>query len=121
MGWIFHRHNSNTNEENLNIDLENPKPFFVDRTNDKIEWNSMIDSMLLPKTCEACNEHLIPNASCPCGCSSFVHRHGTVSFDLMIQRYLQKCNVKKLCSNHQGFKYLQSTREDFLRDNDDCD
>ena len=81
----------------------------------------MIESMVLPNICKACNKYLIPNVLCPYGCSAFIHRHGSISFDLLLQRYLQKHIIKKLYSNRNGFKYLISTRDDYIRNDDDYD
>ena len=103
------------------INIDYPEPFFVDRTNDIREWHVMIDTMSLPKIGEACNKFLLPNVLCPYGCSSFIHRHGIVSSDLMFQRYLPRIIISKMFSNRKGFKYLLSTRDDFLRKDNDYD
>ena len=97
------------------VTLNYPKSFFVDRTSNIEELNAMIQSFSLPNLPDICNKLLIPNVICPYGCSCFIHRHGIVSLDLIIQRYLQKCIVKKLYSNRKGFEYLVSTRDNFLR------
>lgn len=81
----------------------------------------MINSYTLPNLRDACNKFMMPNVLCPYGCSCFIHRHGVISLDLMLQRYLQKCIIKKMYSNRNGFKSLESTREDFIRCDDDYD
>ena len=36
---------------------------------------------------------LIPDISCPWGCTDYIHKSGTVEFDVILQRLLLKCNI----------------------------
>ena len=101
--WIrSYSYTIDNNEEANNIDIHLPIPFLVDRTNDIKEWNVMVESMVLPNICKACNKYLIPNVLCPYGFSTFIHRHGCISFYLLLQHYVQKQIIQKLYSNRKG-------------------
>ena len=109
--WIT----SFTEQVDNSVSIDNPKPFFIDRTDDVSQWNTKILSYNLGELRDICNQLLFPNVLCPYGCSCFIHRSGSVSFDLIIQRYLPKCIIRKIYSNKKGFDHLLTTRDDFLR------
>lgn len=108
-------------EEDTRQYIESPSPYFVDRTSDLKEWKEEISTFMLPNLRDVCNKYLIPTVLCPFGCSSFMHKCGHVSLDIIIQRYLPKYNLEKFISNTKEFKYVQSVREDYIRVDNDYD
>ena len=104
-----------------NVSIEEPYSYFVDITHDIKRWNDLNDSHLLPNLRDACNELLVPKILCPFGCSEFKHRCGTVSIDIVFQRYLPKCLLKKYLINKKAFKFIETARDDYIRKNDDYD
>lgn len=117
--WWLDSYNDTIRQLDQKVDIDFPTPLFVDRTEDICEWNELISSFTLPNLRKACNKYLLPTILCPFGCSSFLHRHGQVSLDMLLQRYLPRCILKRQYSNKNSFKYFESMREDFIRDNDD--
>ena len=101
--------------------IEQPCSYFVDRTYDIQRWDELITSCTLPNLRDACNELLIPKILCPFGCSEFYFKHGIVSLDIVIQRYLPKCLLKKYMSNKAGFVYIETARDDYIRNENDYD
>lgn len=106
---------------NMTLSIDSPKPFFADKTKDIIKWDQEISSYSLPRLRDICNELMIPCVLCPFGCSTFIHRHGSMSYDIIVQRYLQRVILRKMYSNSNGFKYALSTREDYIRPKFDYD
>ena len=109
---------SNLNERNY-ISLEQPKPFFIDRTPDIKEWDYIINTHTLPNLRIACNKYCISTVSCPFGCSTFIFGRGSISLDIMFQRFLPKCVFKKFMSNKESFKFVESVRNDFIHEEND--
>lgn len=107
--------------DSLGLRIDNPKPFFHDIYTEIDEWNMLISSNTLPNLRDACNKYLIPRILCPYGCSAFIHRCGKISIDLIFQRYLPKVQFNKYISNKKYLSHVESTRDDFLRPNDDYD
>ena len=107
--------------DSIDLSLDIPKPFFHDTYFEIEEWNELISSQTLPNLKKACNKHLVPKILCPYGCSAFLHRFGTISIDLIFQRYLQHVEFKKYISNKKYLSHVVSTRNDFIRVNDDYD
>ena len=104
-----------------NITIEEPFSYFVDRSPEIDRWNQLINSHTLPNLRDACNELLVPKILCPFGCSEMNFRCGTVSFDIVLQRYMPKCLLKKWLTNKAGFKFIEYARDDYIRINDDYD
>lgn len=97
------------------VSLENPTPVFVDRTSDIDDWDRLIATYDLTNLSVACNKYLQPTIKCPFGCSEFIHRHGQIPYDIICQRFLQKCSIKTLTKKkQQKEKMVLSAREDFL-------
>ena len=107
-----------SNERN-NISLRYPKPFFIDRSCEMQEWEEQICSQTLPNLRTACNKFCIPNVLCPFGCSTFIFRNGYIGFDIIILRFLPKCIFKKFLTNKNLFKFVESVRDDYIREDDD--
>ena len=105
----------------INITVNDPMPFFVDKTHDINHWNELIQSLTLPNLAEACNRYLLPTILCPFGCSAFIHRSGDVSIDLIFQRFLPKVQFKKYLNNKKGIEYTIPARDDYIRYDDDYD
>ena len=100
--------------EYSNISLDHPTPLFFDRSNEVIEWNTLIASQSLPNIAKACNKYMIPCVLCPWGCSEFIFHTGHVSLDIVFQRYLKKVNLD-LIHDISVMKYIQHSRDDFIR------
>ncbi len=120
--WIeeFKSTISNVGESN-NIRLDHPKPFFIDRTCEIEEWEERISTFSLPDLQYACNKYCIPYVACPFGCSTFIFRTGSIGLDIMLQRFLPKYIFRKFITNKDLFKYVESVRDDFIRDDEEYD
>ena len=108
------------NETYGDIQMNHPKPSIIDISFERKDWKKLIQSYELPKLAEACNKYLRPTVLCPFGCSEFIHKGGTVSMDLIFQRYLHYVVIETY-SNRVGFDYVKNAREDFieLKDGDE--
>ena len=104
----------------IDITVEEPSCFFVDRTAQIKDFDDSINSYSLPRLRDACNQYLIPNVLCPFGCSEFGFKSGFISIDIVFQRYLPKCNLK-LMNNSKAFKYIEYSRDDYIRREGDYD
>ena len=102
-----------------NISIQNPTPFFKDITSEIKEWNTAIESWKLPELTKACNKMMIPSILCPWGDSVFAHRCGSISIDLIFQRYLQKHEINMI--NSDNLSKVKWTRNDFIWDDNDYD
>ena len=100
-------------ESTISID-ELPQPLFIDQTFEMNDWERLISSQTLPNLKKACNKYLIPKVLCPCGCSEFTFKAGTVSLDLCFQRFLPKVLLKKFVSNKEGLNHIECAQEDFI-------
>ena len=120
--WIEEFKSSISNIDDRNrVTLDYPQPFFTDRTCDIEEWEDRINSFTLPNLRYACNKFCIPNVSCPFGCSAFIFRTGCVGLDIIFQRFLPKCLFKKYLTGKDSFKYVDSVRDDYIREDHDYD
>ena len=108
--WI-----NSMNSYNMNVTLTHPPPSFVDITQTFSDWDTSLESMMLLNIAKACNKYLMPTVLCPWGCSSFMHRSGIISLDIVFQRFLPRCLVKLISKKNQ-FKYVLSARDDFMRE-----
>ena len=81
------------------VSIDSPSPGFVDKTLDIKEWKSDINSFALARLEAASNKFLQPIVKCPWGCSEFLHKAGHIPFDVMIQRVLQRCDLKTITKN----------------------
>lgn len=99
--------------------MEKPPPFFKDITSETKERNTAIESWMLPELAKACNNMMIPSILCPWGDSVFAHRCGSISIDLIFQRYLQKHEITMI--NSDNLSKVKWTRDDFIRDDNDYD
>ena len=88
-----------------NVLIRVPKAIFVDRTIEIKEWNDDIKSLMLPRLQKACGRNFLPLVLCPFGCSEFSTKVGKTSFDIVFQRYLNKCHIK-LMNKCEGLKYV---------------
>ena len=120
--WIdaFKESIPDMNERN-SISIEFPKPFFIDRTPDIEEWNSKISSYTLPNLAYAMNKNALPTVSCPYGCSAFIFRHRKVAIDIILQKFLRKSFISKCILDKHAIKFVETVRDDFIRDYDDYD
>ena len=99
--------------------MNHPSSLFRDRSNDLKEFRSEIGTGLLMKIADTCNKHLYPTVLCPWGCSEYIHTCGCLGLDVMIQRSLMKCVIKKMMSNGSKMAYALSSRDDYVRESKD--
>ena len=78
-----------------------------------------MEKYTLPDISRIFNAHLQPSVMCPWGCSEFNHKCGSVSIDVMIQRYLSRCENKLM--SHLLLSKVKWWRDDFVRDKNDVD
>ena len=114
--WIDNIHLFQHEYSNVTIDY--PEPIIVDRSIEVEEWNSDMNSQLLPRIASSCNKYMIPNILCPWGCTEFIFRCGHISLDIVFQRFLQKVNIQ-LIHNTDVMKYVKYCRDDYIRFDDD--
>ena len=67
------------------------------------------------------NKNALPTVSCPYGCSAFIFRHGKVGIDIVFQRFLRQSLIKKYILDKHAIKFVETVRDDFIRDYDDYD
>jgi hypothetical protein len=101
------------------ITLEAPRSHLSDQTVRLKKWNTLIQSHDLGNLRDACNDLLIPDISCPWGCTDYIHKSGTVEFDVILQRLLLKYNIPWATS--KTFKNVVGIRDDYLREENDHD
>ena len=77
-----------------------------------------MDSQLLSRIASSCNTHLLPKILCPWGCSEFNHKAGYLDFDIVWQRYLQKCIIVTINPSF-NIIFVQSARDDYIRFNNE--
>ena len=99
--------------------MHEPPSFFEDKTKDIIHWDEQINSYLLPNLRDACNKYIIPTILCPFGCSEFIHKCGHVAIDMIFQRFLPKCTLKKYMNDIKAFDFVKSARDDYIRTEND--
>jgi hypothetical protein len=93
--------------------LKDQQHFFQDITNDLANWQEKINTNELPDLAQICDELLIPSVLCPWGESVFPHKCGTLAIDIVIQRYIQYCEIK-LFSDAKKLSRVKSTRDDYF-------
>ena len=101
------------------VSIDYPSPYFRDITIELNQWNESMNSNNLSEIARICNKMLMPTILCPWGESVFPHKHGSVSIDLIFQRYLQQCEIPMIDSKH--ISKVKWARDDFLRDEEDID
>jgi hypothetical protein len=100
-----------------NVSINSPSAIFKDVTTEIDEWNDAILSHQLPQLSQICNKYLMPTVLCPWGCSTFKHKVGNISIDLIFQRYIDKCNIKMI--DGSKISKVKWTRDDYVRDEND--
>lgn len=101
-----------------NITLQQPSPFFVDRTDQLEDFNTLRRKYELPSLKKICNNYMMPTVKCPWGCTEMMHRSGILPLDVIYQRYLPKVTIKTMTSTTERLdRNVVSAREDFLMGN----
>ena len=95
------------------ITIDDPPSFFRDYTVEADEFQSVLNRNKLGELKTACDAFLMPVILCPWGCSEYSHRCGSVSLDLIVQRYFTEVDLK-LYSLRNGLRKLATARDDFL-------
>ena len=98
----------------LSVTIDAPVPIFLDRTSDLKTWDNAIASKELSQLANVCNKYLIPTVLCPWGCSEFLHLAGSVNLNIIIQRYLSKCN---LLDGNNALSKIESACDDYIQEN----
>ncbi len=97
-----------------NITLDFPKCIIIDRSLEKDEWTSDMESQLLLRIASSCNKYMLPCILCPWGCTEYVFSCGYLSLDIVFQRFLPRVNID-LINNINVLKYVQFARDDYIR------
>ena len=103
-----------------NVSIKSPLPFFKEVSRKVNKWKESISSGELPRLAESCNEMLIPTILCPWGESVFIHKCGSLPIDIIIQRYIQYCEIT-LMNDANMLSRVKWARDDFIRDEDSQD
>lgn len=99
----------------IGVNIDEPEPYFVDRTCDSEEMKKEIESGELSRLAKTLNTFLIPDVLCPWGESEYIHKCGFVELDIIFQRHLQKV-VLKMMGTHLALTMVRSSREDYIRE-----
>ena len=75
----------------------------------------------LQKLRDACNRYLLPTILCRYGCTEFLHKCNHLSFDLVLQRYLQKVHIILPSDRKARVQTLIGTRDDYFCEDGDND
>ena len=98
------------------VTIFNPQSYFLEMTYDNEDMMSNINSGNLRNVATACNKYLLPTVLCPWGCSDYIHKSGLFEFDVTIQRYLLKVEIKPMITMNYNkpyrFDFIASARED---------
>ena len=102
------------------VEIDCPSPIFSDITQKLSHMKCLLRNNSLADIMDCFNTYLIPSVLCPWGDNEYMHQCGNVPYDIILQRYLPKCyirkvNVDKLCQK------VFSTREDYVRDTEEYD
>ena len=95
------------------VSINEPKSIIVDRTEDLLEWNSTLNTNVLPDTAKCCNKHLLPTILCPWGCTEYIHKHGSIDFSTVLQKCMPK--VQLCTTTRESYKNIVSARDDYIR------
>jgi hypothetical protein len=104
------------------VTLTHPLPIFDDITHNIKKWNTHTKNdkeMKLPDLAKVCNDLLVPKIMCPWGESVFLHKCGSISIDIIFQRYLLKCEL--LLIDNSKFSKVKWARDDYVREVNDDD
>ena len=82
------------------ISIKNTKPFLNDTTMNLNDLKKGIKSGKLQELSQVCNYYILPKIMRPWGDSAFTHRCGYIYIDIIIQRYLQHCEIKLIDNNN---------------------
>ena len=102
------------------VSIETPCPVTVDKSFELVEWETKLNSQLLPEIGFACNKYMIPTILCPWGCNEFIFRSGFVSVDIVFQRFIKKVALTMI-HDIAAMKYITYCREDYIRPSNDYD
>ena len=94
MNWIVRR---KYNISDIEVNIDYPEPFFVDRTNDIRKWLAMIDTVSLLQIGEACIKFLLLNVLCPYEYFSFIQRYRTICLITTAPAYLRTFALFAYC------------------------
>ena len=116
VGWRYWWMNSLHESDVLHdVTIEYPTAMFKDISNEVRDMKSGLSSNTLSEIIRVCNKHLIPSVLCPWGESEYIHKCGNIPYDIMVQRYLPKCYIRKIHSDKMCEK-VHSARDDYVRD-----
>lgn len=102
------------------VTIQQPSPFFVDRTIDYDQMKNDIESYKLSKLMSTSNKYLLPDVLCPWGESEYMIQCGYVPLDLVTQRFIPKCRID-LIGTVDKMNTVRSARDDFVRESNDYD
>ena len=91
-----------------------PQSLFLDRTEDLSEWDHMMETKSLPNIAQCCNKHLMPIVLCPWGCTTYIHKHGSIPFCTLLQKYMLKTQFG--VTNKDEMKFIFTARDDYIRE-----
>ena len=96
------------------VTISTPSSIFLDRSSDIIQFKNNFESYKISELISSCNNFMMPDILCPWGCTEYIHKPGYIESDLLFQRYLPKCKLV-LSNNHLKCKFVESSRDDFIR------
>lgn len=101
--------------------VSNPPSFFVDRTTELREFKDAIESYKVKSFLEALSPEnkksiMLPDVSCPWGCTEFCFRCSDIPFYLLAQHHLRKVQLNLPDPSCYDKLYLiETSRDDYIR------
>jgi predicted GIY-YIG superfamily endonuclease len=105
-----------------NVTLTTPSAIFDDITHNIKTWNEHTkndNDTKLSDLANICNDFLLPKIMCPWGESVFLHKCGSISMDIIFQRYLLYCELVLI--DNSKFSRVKWARDDYVREENDDD
>ena len=101
------------------ITLEFPPSLFTEVSADREEFLAALELNTAGALIRACDKHIIPNISCPWGCTEYIHKVGKMPLDVVFARYVEVDNLDYYSPVKDRTK-ADSARDDFLFHSDAC-
>jgi hypothetical protein len=124
--YVYLNSNSNSNSEDVRhaydgCSIDEPEPFFKDRTLEIDEFNSDIQSFDLKRLMNALDpgsllSKIVPNVQCPWGCSEFCFKAAHCNLALLIQNHLRELHLNFPIKDwYKHICFVESSRWDYIR------
>ena len=125
IGIIQYRYRGNIIKPYDGCTLDQPKPFFVDRTMDVDKFWNNIHSLDMKRMLVELNSEktsLIPDVLCPWGCTEFCFEAGHTNLGILIQHHLRKVVLNFPTAQwYRKMHLVESSRNDYICEEENRD